>query len=100
MFDPERGDVDLAGERCYRFSFLPMQFAHVTEALPTKQTLVRRAVSSNDQSDGACVDLWQLPNGQCGRGQAFGSDRKPQQPDSDPWKKNWIRENHYPEKID
>ena len=37
MFYTERGDVDLARERCYRLTFLPMQFAHFVEALPTQQ---------------------------------------------------------------
>ena len=46
------------------------------------------------------VDLGEVANGQCGRGKAFGSDRKTGQPDSDPRKKNWISENLYPEKID
>jgi hypothetical protein len=35
-----------------------------------------------------------------GRGQAFGSECKSGQPDSDPRKKDWICENLYPEKID
>ena len=46
------------------------------------------------------VDLGEVANGQCGRGQAFWSDRKTGQPDSDPRKQNWIRENLYPEKFD
>ena len=46
------------------------------------------------------VNLGEFSNGQCGCGQAFGSDRKTGQPDSDPRKKNWISENLYPEKID
>ena len=46
------------------------------------------------------VDLGEVANRQRGRGQAFRSERKSGQPDSDPWKKNWIRENLYPEKID
>ena len=29
MFYAERDDVDLAGERCYRLSFFPTQFARV-----------------------------------------------------------------------
>jgi hypothetical protein len=46
------------------------------------------------------VDLGEVANGQRGRGQAFESECKSRQPDSDPWKKNWISENLYPEKID
>jgi len=46
------------------------------------------------------IDLGEVANGQRGRGQAFGSECKPRQPDSDPRKQNWIRENLYPEKID
>jgi hypothetical protein len=46
------------------------------------------------------VDLGEVANGQRGRGQAFRSERESGQPDSDPGKKNWIRENPYPEKID
>src|ERR1700730_15934614 len=46
------------------------------------------------------VNLGEVANGQCGRGQAFGSEGKSRQPESDPWKQNWISENHYPEKID
>src|ERR1700730_8881338 len=46
------------------------------------------------------VDLGEVANGQRGRGQAFKSERKSGQPDSDPRKKNWISENLYPEKID
>ena len=46
------------------------------------------------------VDLGEVANGQRGRGQAFWSDRKTGQPDSDPRKQNWIRENLYPEKIE
>src|SRR6202023_1818068 len=37
MFDAERGDVDLAGGRCYRLYFFPTQFTHVAEPCPTKQ---------------------------------------------------------------
>jgi hypothetical protein len=37
MFDTERGDIDLAGERYYRLNFLPMEFAHVAEPRPTEQ---------------------------------------------------------------
>ena len=46
------------------------------------------------------VDLGEVTNGQCGRGQAFRPECKPRQPDSDPRKQNRIRENLYPEKID
>ena len=46
------------------------------------------------------VDLGEVANGQRGRGQAFGSECKTGQPDSDPRKQSWIRENLYPEKID
>jgi hypothetical protein len=46
------------------------------------------------------VDLGEVANGQRGRGQAFGSECKTGQPDSDPRKQNWISENLYPEKID
>jgi len=46
------------------------------------------------------VDLGKVVNGQCGRGQAFRAECKSGQPDSDAWKKNWISENLYPEKID
>ena len=46
------------------------------------------------------VDLWQLANGQGGRGQAFGAKRKTGQPYADPRKKNRISKNCYPEKID
>jgi hypothetical protein len=46
------------------------------------------------------VDLGEVANGQRGRGQAFGSDCKSGQPDSDPWKRNWVSENFYPKKID
>ena len=46
------------------------------------------------------VDLREIANGQRGRGQAFRSECKSGQPDSDSWKKDWIRENLYPEKID
>ena len=46
------------------------------------------------------VDLGEVANRQRGRGQAFGSECKTGQPDSDPRKQNWIRENLYPEKID
>src|ERR1700732_2095480 len=46
------------------------------------------------------IDLGEVANGQRGRGQAFGPECKTGQPDSDPRKQNWIRENLYPEKID
>jgi hypothetical protein len=46
------------------------------------------------------VDLGKVANGQRGRGQAFRPECKTGQPDSDPGKKNRIRENLYPEKID
>ena len=46
------------------------------------------------------IDLGEVANGQRGRGQTFGSECKTGQPDSDPGKKNRIRENLYPEKID
>jgi hypothetical protein len=46
------------------------------------------------------IDLGEVANGQSGPRQAFWSDRKTGQPDSDPRKQNWIRENLYPEKID
>jgi hypothetical protein len=39
------------------------------------------------------VDLGEVANGQCSRGQAFGSECKSGQPDSDPRKQNRIREN-------
>ncbi len=117
MFYGERGDIDPAGKSCYRLNFLPMQFAHVAKALPTKQIACPgsrdhrgRTVKSMERAHvemiEVCVgqkhdvNLWQLANGQCRRGQAFGSDRKTGQPDSDPRKKNWISENRYPEKID
>jgi hypothetical protein len=37
MFDPARGDVDLAGRGCYRLYFVPTQLARVAEPRPTKQ---------------------------------------------------------------
>ena len=46
------------------------------------------------------VDLGEVANGQRGRGQAFRSECKPRQPDSDPRKQNRISEYLYPEKID
>lgn len=46
------------------------------------------------------VDLGEVANGQRGLGQAFRSECKSGQSDSDPRKQNWIRENLYPEKID
>jgi hypothetical protein len=46
------------------------------------------------------VDLGEVANGQRGRGQAFRSECKSRQPDSDPRKQNRIRENLYPKKID
>ena len=46
------------------------------------------------------VDLGEVTNGQCGRSQAFRSECKSRQPDSNAWKKDWIRENLYSEKID
>ena len=117
MFYPERGDVDLAGESCYGLYFFPTQFAHVAEPCPTKQItcpmgrdhrgrtikLMERAhvemieVRVGQKHD---VDLGEVANGQRGRGQAFRSECKPGQPDSDAWKKDWISENLYPEKID
>jgi len=117
MFYPERDDVDLAGERCYRLYFFPTQFAHIAEPCPTKQItcpmgrddggrttkLMERAhvemveVRVGKEHD---VDLGEVANGQCGRRQAFWSDRKTGQPDSDPRKENRISENLYPEKID
>ena len=45
------------------------------------------------------VDLGKVANGQRGRGQAFRPECESRQPDSDPWKKYWISENLYPEKI-
>ena len=45
------------------------------------------------------VDLGKVANGQRGRGQAFWSECKPGQPDTDPREKYWISENLYPEKI-
>ena len=45
------------------------------------------------------VDLGEVANGQRSRGQAFEAESKPRQPDSDPWKTDWISENPYPEKI-
>jgi hypothetical protein len=38
------------------------------------------------------VDLGEVTNGQCGRSQAFRPECKTRQPDSDPGKKNMIRE--------
>ena len=46
------------------------------------------------------VDLGEIANGQCGRGQAFRSERKSGQPNTNPRKKHWIGENLYSEKID
>ena len=45
------------------------------------------------------IDLGEVANGQRGRGQAFGSECKTGQPDSDPRKQNWIRENFIPKKL-
>ena len=46
------------------------------------------------------VDLGRVTNGQRGRGQTFEPERKSGQPDSNPRKKNGIREDHYPEIIE
>ena len=117
MFYPERDDVDLAGERCYRLYFFPTQFAHVAEPLATKQitcppsrdhrgrtmkSMERAHVEMIEVRVGKKhdVDLGEVANGQRRRCQALRSKCKSGQPDSDPWKKNWISENLYPEKVD
>jgi hypothetical protein len=41
---PERDDVDLAGESCYRLYFFPTQFAHVAEPCPRSRSFVHPAV--------------------------------------------------------
>jgi hypothetical protein len=43
MFDAERGDGNLAGNRCYRLCFFPTQFADVGEPLPTQQITCPRS---------------------------------------------------------
>ena len=86
-----------------------MEFAHVAKALPTKQIACQgsrdhrgRTVKAMERAHVEMVemrvgkehdvDLGEVANGQCGRRQAFWSDRKTGQPDSDPRKENWIRE--------
>ena len=103
MFDPARGDVDLAGRGCYRLYFVPTQFARVAEPRPTKQITCpmgrdhpSRTMKSMERAHVEMievrvgkkhdVDLRKVADSQCGRGQAFGSDRKTGQPDSDPRK--------------
>ena len=86
MFYAECCYVDLADKSCYRFSFHPTQFAHITEPLPMKQITcpmgrdhrgrtiksMKRAhvemieVRVGQKHD---VDLGEVANGQRGRGQ-------------------------------